>query len=122
MTIVLVIEDTVSERELICGYLQEGGHKVIAAANGQEALVKMEQQIPEVIVTDLVMPDMSGLELCRRIKKNPLTSSIPIIACTSKNSDLDKLWALKQGIDVYLTKPFTRSDILDGISLVTRNK
>jgi two-component system, chemotaxis family, response regulator PixH len=122
MTVVLVIEDTVSERELICNYLQEGGHKAIAASNGQEGLLKIDQEVPEAIVTDLVMPDMSGLELCRRIRKNPLTASIPIIACTSKSSDLDKLWGLKQGIDVYLTKPFTRKDILDAIALVVGSK
>jgi len=70
----------------------------------------------------LVMPDMSGLELCRHIKKNALAREIPIIACTSKNSDLDKLWGMKQGINIYLTKPFTREDILEAVRSVTGGK
>jgi two-component system, chemotaxis family, response regulator PixH len=115
MVLVLVVEDTDSERELICSYLQEGGYTVSAAANGAEALKILEEIKPDVIITDLVMPDMSGLELCRIIRKNPLTKSIPMVACTSKNNDLDKLWGMKQGINIYITKPFEREDILSAI-------
>jgi two-component system, chemotaxis family, response regulator PixH len=122
MVMVLVVEDTVSERELICSYLQTGGYQAIAVGNGKEALIKLEQQIPDVILTDLVMPDMSGLELCRHIKKNALAKDIPIIACTSKNSDLDKLWGMKQGINIYLTKPFSREDILEAVRSLTGGK
>jgi len=112
MTTVLVVEDTLSEQELIANYLRDGGYTVIAASNGQEALSKIVGKDLDVVLTDLVMPDMSGLELCRSLKKNPETKDVPIIACTSKNQELDKLWGMKQGINVYLTKPFTREDIL----------
>jgi len=115
MALVMVVEDTASERELICGYLQSAGYQTIAAENGKQALTKLEAQIPDVIITDLVMPDMSGLELCRNIKKNASANKVPIIACTSKSSDLDKLWGLKQGINIYLTKPFSREDILEAV-------
>lgn len=64
------------------------------------------------------MPDMSGLELCRNLKKNPNTKDLPIIACTSKNQDIDKMWGLKQGIDVYLTKPYTQEEIITAIKSV----
>jgi two-component system, chemotaxis family, response regulator PixH len=122
MVMILVVEDTASERELICSYLQAAGHQTIAAENGKQALTKIEQQIPDVIITDLVMPDMSGLELCRHIKKNALAKAVPIIACTSKSTDLDKLWGLKQGINIYLTKPFTREDILEAVRSLTGGK
>jgi two-component system, chemotaxis family, response regulator PixH len=118
MTRILVVEDTVSERELICNYLTESGYVVISAGNGQEALQKIKEQIPDVVLTDLVMPDMSGLELCRSLKKNPLTQNLPIIACTTKSQELDKLWGMKQGINVYLTKPFTKEDILRAVKSV----
>ncbi len=119
MAKVLVVEDTASERELICSYLQDGGHQTSIAANGREALAKIQIQIPDVVITDLVMPDMSGLELCRNLKKNPLAKAVPVIACTSKNTDLDRIWGMKQGISIYLTKPFTREDILKAVSTAT---
>jgi len=118
MTTVLVVEDTLSEQELIANYLRDGGYTVIAASNGQEALSKIVGKDLDVVLTDLVMPGMSGLELCRSLKKDPATKDVPIIACTSKNQELDKLWGMKQGINVYLTKPFTREDILRAVRSV----
>ena len=118
MTIVLVVEDTASEQDMIVSYLVEGGYTVISATNGQEALKKIENRKPDVVITDLVMPGMSGLELCRSLKKNSETKDVPVIACTSKNQELDKLWGMKQGINVYLTKPFSREDILRAVRAV----
>ncbi len=119
MIMILVVEDTPSERELISGYLRDEGYLVINASNGQEALEKLNDKSPNVVITDLVMPDMSGLELCRKIKKNPATEKLPVIACTSKSQDLDKMWGMKQGIDVYLTKPFTKEDIVRAVRSVS---
>ena len=118
MATVLVVEDTASEQDLIVSYLVESGYTVISATNGQEALKKIEGRKPDVVVTDLVMPGMSGLELCRRLKKNIETKDVPIVACTSRNQELDKLWGMKQGIDVYVTKPFSREDILRAVRSV----
>lgn len=118
MTTVLVVEDTASEQDLIVNYLVESGYTVISATNGQEALKKIEGKKPDVVITDLVMPGMSGLELCRSLKKNSETKDVPIVTCTSKNQELDKLWGMKQGIDVYLTKPFSREDILRAVRSV----
>ena len=114
MTTVLVVEDTPSERELICDYLRQGGYTVVSATNGTEGLEKFTKTNPNVVITDLVMPGMSGLELCRAIKK-VATTKVPVIACTSKNQELDRLWGMKQGVDVYLTKPFTKEDILQAV-------
>lgn len=114
MVTVLVVEDTTSERELICEYLRQGGYTVVSANNGTEGLQKFEKIKPNVVITDLVMPGMSGLELCRAIKKLA-TTKVPVIACTSKNQELDRLWGMKQGVDVYLTKPFSKEDILQAV-------
>jgi twitching motility two-component system response regulator PilH len=111
---VLVVEDTPSERELICDYLRQGGYNVVSAINGSDGLEKFEKIQPSVVITDLVMPGMSGLELCRAIKKTA-ANKVPVIACTSKNQELDRLWGMKQGIDVYLTKPFTKDDIVQAV-------
>jgi twitching motility two-component system response regulator PilH len=75
-------------------------------------------QTPDVIVTDLMMPEMSGFELCRALKKNPHTEKIPIIICSSKNQPIDRLWAMKQGAEAYLTKPYTREQLLEAIKSI----
>jgi len=111
---VLVVEDTNSERELICDYLRQGGYTVVSAADGAEGLEKFNKTNPSVVITDLVMPGMSGLEMCRAIKR-AATTKVPVIACTSKSQELDRLWGMKQGVDVYLTKPFTKEDILQAV-------
>ena len=77
MSNVLVVDDLQSELQLISGFLSQGGYQVATAINGADALEKARASTPDVIVTDLVMPDMSGLELCRKLKKSPATAGIP---------------------------------------------
>jgi two-component system, chemotaxis family, response regulator PixH len=111
MSKILVVEDMQAELELICQYLEKAGHTVLTAVNGQEALDKARADLPDAIVTDLMMPVMGGLDLCRHLRKQPETASIPIVACTAKNRDVDRVWAMKQGVKVYLTKPYTAADL-----------
>jgi two-component system, chemotaxis family, response regulator PixH len=118
MTTILVVDDSPSEIKLISSFLTENGYKVITADNAKIALQKILDQKPDAIVTDVVMPDMNGFEFCRSVKKNPETQKIPIVICSSKNQELDKLWGMKQGADVYITKPFTKEDIIKAIKSV----
>ena len=118
MSTVLVVEDTLSELELLSNYLQEGGFTVILATNGKDALNKAMNQKPDAVVTDVVMPGMSGFELCRQLKRDPATEQVPIIICSSKNQELDRLWGMRQGATVYLTKPFTREQLVCAVRSV----
>lgn len=118
MTTILIVEDTPSEMQLISHYLQESGYSVINAVSAKEALSKAVEQRPDVIITDVVMPGMSGFELCRNLKKHPATEKVPIIICTSKNQEIDRLWGMRQGADAYLTKPFTREQLLRAVKSV----
>lgn len=118
MGTILIVEDTLSELELMSHYLRESGYNVINAIGAKEALNKVSEQKPDVIITDVVMPGMSGFELCRRIKTDPSTEKIPIVICSSKDQEIDRLWGMKQGADAYITKPFTREQILRAIKSV----
>ena len=118
MITILIVEDTPSERELMSHYLRESGYTVIDAVSAQEALGKAIEQKPDVIITDVVMPGMSGFELCRSLKKHPVTEKVPIIICTSKNQEIDRLWGMKQGADAYLTKPFTREQLVRTVKAI----
>lgn len=118
MTTVLVVEDTISELKLISNYLRDSGYNVILATDAKEALNKVLQEKPDAVVTDVVMPGMSGFELCRKLKKNPATEQLPIIICSSKDQKIDRLWGMKQGADAYVTKPFNREELVRAIKSV----
>lgn len=115
MTKVLVVDDSINELELISNYLRKSGYTVIVATDAREALSKALEHQPNAIVTDLVMPGMNGLEMCRTLKKNPATQKVPIVACTSKSGEIDRLWAMKQGVNVYVTKPFTEDQLVNAV-------
>lgn len=115
MKTILVVDDLQAQLKLITGYLEQEGYKVVTAGNGSEALQKASAQTPDLVITDLVMPEMSGLEFCRKLKKNPQTASVPVIACTTKDRDMDKKWAKKQGVVAYLVKPFTQEEMVSAV-------
>ena len=119
MSKILVVDDMQAELELVCQYLTTAGHTIVTAKNGQEALDRARENKPDAIVTDWMMPVMGGLELCRHLKKYPETANIPIVACTVKNRDVDRIWAMKQGVKVYLTKPYTAEQLVSAIDEVT---
>lgn len=118
MGTILIVEDTISEMELISHYLRESGYSVISALSAKDALNQAIERKPDVIITDVVMPGMSGFELCRSLKKNPDTENVPIIICTSKSQEIDRLWGMKQGASAYLTKPFTRDQLIRAVKAV----
>jgi len=118
MRTILVVDDAPAELELICSYLRDGGYIVISTTDAKDALAKAESQKPDIVLTDVVMPGMSGFELCRSLKKNEATQQLPVVICTSKDQDLDKLWGKKQGADAYVTKPFTREGLLQALQSV----
>lgn len=119
MGTILIVEDTPSEMELMSHYLRESGYSVISAVTAKEALDKAIEQAPDVIVTDIVMPGMSGFELCRTLRKHPVTERVPIVICSSKDQEIDRLWGMKQGADAYITKPFTREQLIRAVKSVS---
>lgn len=112
---VLIVEDAPSEMELMSFYLKAEGYSVIAAPTGQEGLCKAISQKPDVIVTDVVMPGISGFELCRQLKRTPETQSVPVVICSSKKQHIDRLWGMRQGANAYLTKPYTRDQLIQAV-------
>jgi twitching motility two-component system response regulator PilH len=108
---VLVVDDSLSQREMIATLLRTSGMKVTTASNGEEALECLKSSLPDLVITDVVMPKMNGYEFCRNIKKNPATGHIPVLMCTSKGEEFDRYWGMKQGADAYIAKPFKPNDL-----------
>ena len=115
---VLIVEDSLSELELMSHYLDNGDYKIVKSTGAKEAFDIALKDSIDVIVSDVVMPEMSGFELCRQLKRNSVTQKLPIILCTSKNQEIDKLWGMKQGANAYLTKPYTREQLIETIQSV----
>ena len=118
MTKVLVVEDSQSEMELMTLYLKNNGYEVISANNATDGMELAAGQKPDVIITDITMDGINGFEFCRLLKVYPDTEKIPIVACTARDRNLDRMWGQKQGIDVYITKPYSQADLINAIKSV----
>lgn len=112
MANILVVDDSSLYLELARQALVESGHQVEAATNGQEALQIVASRKPDLILLDIVMPEMNGYDVLRSLKKSAETAKIPVILCSTKGEDFDKYWGLKQGANAYLTKPYEVNDLL----------
>ena len=112
MTTVLVVEDSKSTRKMMSKLLSEKGFKVATAIDGVEALKKLPNVSPDIVVMDIVMPNMNGYELCRKIKSNPQTKDVPVVICSAKSEDFDRYWGIKQGADAYIAKPFEKRELI----------
>jgi twitching motility two-component system response regulator PilH len=85
-----------------------------------EAQAKIEADAPDLVITDLIMPQMNGYDLCRWLKHDPNTKSIPVLICSTKDQEFDRYWGLKQGADAYITKPFQPPELVQTVKRLLR--
>lgn len=111
MAKILVVDDEMHIGELILFNLEKEGHKVRLAQTGLEALDLLEKEKPDLMVLDLMLPELDGLEICRRVRQKPDLADIPIIMLTAKSEEFDKVLGLELGADDYLTKPFSPREL-----------
>jgi DNA-binding response OmpR family regulator len=114
---VLVVEDESSIASFVALYLKNAGYAVRTAATGNEALAQFQASTPGLIVLDLMLPDIDGIEVCRRIRK---TSDVPILMLTARDEDVDKIIGLEVGADDYLTKPFNPRELVARVKSILR--
>lgn len=109
---VLIVEDEAAQREVLAYNLEAEGFRVTRAENGEEGLLCVDEDAPDVIVLDWMMPHLSGIEVCRRIKMRPETRNIPIIMLSARSEDVDKVRGLETGADDYVVKPYSVSELM----------
>ncbi|MHB8073803.1 response regulator [Desulfosporosinus fructosivorans] len=112
MAKILVVDDEEPIQELLRFNLEKEGYLVSVAKDGQEALQNVENDQPDLLVLDLMLPGMDGLEVCRKLRSNPKFQQIPIIMLTAKGEEFDKVLGLELGADDYMTKPFSPRELL----------
>jgi two-component system phosphate regulon response regulator PhoB len=117
---ILVVEDEAALVELLRYNLEEEGFRVSAAADGEAALAAVAEDKPDLIVLDLMLPLISGLEICRQLRRRPETRGLPIIMLTARGEESDRIRGLDSGADDYVTKPFSPSELVARVRAVLR--
>ncbi|MDD5240701.1 MAG: response regulator [Sulfuricella sp.] len=113
---IMVVDDSPTERFFIGDMLGKQGYQVIFAESGEEAIAKAKQEKPDLIIMDVVMPGLNGFQATRAIYKDGETKDIPIIMCTTKGQETDKVWGMRQGARYYIVKPVNQDDLLKKIA------
>jgi two-component system, chemotaxis family, response regulator PixH len=113
MVTALVVDDVQTDRSVLTDYLESAGWRVFSSDSGEAALDQLPKVLPDIILLDVVLPGKSGYEICRSIKTQVHTQKIPVVICSSKSTDMDRFWGMKQGADLYLTKPFVGEGLIE---------
>jgi len=113
---ILIVDDSPTERYFLSELLTTNGYAVLTAENGEDAIEHIRTHVPDLILMDVVMPGQNGFQTTREITLNPLTEHIPIIICTSKNQETDRIWGLRQGARDYIVKPVNTKLLLQKIA------
>jgi twitching motility two-component system response regulator PilH len=113
---ILIVDDSPTERYYLTEILVRNGFSVTTADNGEEALLKIRSERPELILMDVVMPGANGFQVTRSIARDPELAAVPIIICSSKNQETDRIWGMRQGARDYLVKPVDPAQLLASIA------
>lgn len=113
---ILVVDDSPTERLALQEVLARNGYEIITAESGEEAIQRSKADKPDLILMDVVMPGVNGFQVTRMLSKDAVTKDIPVIMCTSKGQETDRVWGMRQGAVAYLVKPIAAEDLLDKIN------
>ena len=114
---ILVVDDSKTELHHLSQVLGKRGYAVRTAENGDEAMRRLDEETPDLILMDVVMPGQNGFQLTRSITRDPRWSAVPVIMCTSKNQETDKVWGLRQGARDYIVKPVDAEELVSKIKV-----
>ena len=116
---ILIVDDSATERYFFMETLSKQGYHCITAENGDEAIQKSKSEQPDVILMDIVMPGMDGYKATRTISHHEATKHIPVIICTSRNQETDRVWGMRQGAKDFLVKPVRAKDLIAKVAATT---
>lgn len=109
---ILVVDDDANIREVLCYALQKAGYATVIAADGEQALTRFATERPDLVVLDILMPELDGTAVCRRLRADPRNAGVPIIFLSSKDDEVDRIVGLELGGDDYVSKPFSPRELV----------
>lgn len=109
---ILIVEDEPAQREVLAYNLEAEGYMIIHSDNGEDAMILVKEEMPDVIVLDWMMPQLSGIEVCRRLKSRSATRGIPVIMLSARSEDVDRVRGLETGADDYVVKPYSVIELM----------
>ena len=112
---ILLVDDSKTELHYLSDLLAKHGYTVRRAQNGEEAMRRLSEETPDLILMDVVMPGLNGFQLTRSITRDPRFSNVPVIMCTSKNQETDRVWGMRQGARDYIVKPVDPTELMTKI-------
>ena len=112
---ILLVDDSKTELHHLSELLGKRGFEVRTAENGEDAMKRLGEETPDLILMDVVMPGQNGFQLTRAITRDPRFAKVPVIMCTSKNQETDKVWGMRQGAKAYITKPIIEAQLVETI-------
>jgi DNA-binding response OmpR family regulator len=120
MSRILIVEDDADIASLVERYLRRAGHDTDVVGSGDRALVSARQQVPALVVLDLMLPGLDGMEVCRALRRDPGTRTVPIIMLTARSEEADRIAGLREGADDYVTKPFSAAELVARVDALLR--
>jgi len=115
MARILIVDDSPSQLMGIRRIVEKLGHEALTAEDGKAGFEAARRELPDLILMDVVMPNLNGFQATRSITREPTTAHIPVILVTTKDQDTDRVWGMRQGAKAYLTKPFSEVELSDAI-------
>ncbi|MEC8443898.1 MAG: twitching motility response regulator PilH [Pseudomonadota bacterium] len=115
MARILVVDDSPTETEAFRSVLEKNGHEVINAENGADGVAVARQELPDLVLMDIVMPGLNGFQATRQLTRSPETKNIPVVIVTTKDQETDRVWGKRQGASGYLVKPVSEARLLSEI-------
>ena len=109
---ILLVDDSKTELHFLSDLLEKRGYKIRTAEDGEEAMRRLGEETPDLILMDVVMPGQNGFQLTRAITRDPRFVNVPVIMCTSKNQETDKVWGMRQGARDYIVKPVDADELV----------
>ncbi len=117
---ILVVDDEPDIRNLVALHLRKEGHRVLTASDGSQALRLARERRPALVILDLMLPDISGTEICRRLRADPETQGIPVLMLTARTEEIDRVVGFEVGADDYVTKPFSVRELMLRVRAILR--
>ena len=121
MARILIVEDSPTDVRVLTGMLERAGHQVSSAASAEDGIARARQELPDLILMDVIMPGTNGFQATRTLSRDPDTSHIPVIICTTKNMETDRIWGMRQGAKDFITKPPSERDLVSRIQTLLKS-